>query len=123
MWVGGGSIEFWQKKMFNQDEGKIECAVGNREICFLRGKESRDCFDFISDVGIAVFICLWLLVLPNSNNKMNHLFMCKFQPGLFSPRIKKGILIIRRQKSKLKFVSMFTFHFNHNSYLFYPFQS
>ena len=38
--------------MFNQDEGKIECAVGNREISFLAGQESRDFFDFISDVGI-----------------------------------------------------------------------
>ena len=35
-----------------EDEGEIESAVGNREICFLAGQESRDCFDFISDVGI-----------------------------------------------------------------------
>ena len=40
------------KKMFNQDEGQIECAVGNREMVFLAGQESRDCVDFISDVGI-----------------------------------------------------------------------
>ena len=40
--------------MFNQDEGKIECAVGNREMDFwqVAGQESRECFDFISDVGI-----------------------------------------------------------------------
>ena len=37
--------------MFNQDEGKIECAV-DREIFFLAGQERRDCFDFIFDVGI-----------------------------------------------------------------------
>ena len=29
------------KKMFNQDEGKIECAVGNREICFWRSKKAE----------------------------------------------------------------------------------
>ena len=36
---------------------------------FLAGQESRDCFDFISDVGIRG---IWLLVLPNSNNLINH---------------------------------------------------
>ena len=40
-------IRFFSKKMFNQDEGKIEFVVGNRA-----GQESRDCFDFISDVDI-----------------------------------------------------------------------
>ena len=36
--------------MFNQDEGKIECAVGNREICFWQGKIARIAwFEFISD--------------------------------------------------------------------------
>ena len=30
--------EFSLKKIFNQDEGKIECAVGNRELCFWQGK-------------------------------------------------------------------------------------
>ena len=25
--------------MFNQDEGQIECPVGNREICFWQGKK------------------------------------------------------------------------------------
>ena len=38
----------------------------------LAEQESRDWFDFISDVGFAAFICLWLLVLPNSNNLINH---------------------------------------------------
>ena len=41
-----------KKKMFNQDEGKMECAVGNREMGFLAVQESRDCFVFISDVVI-----------------------------------------------------------------------
>ena len=26
--------------MLNQDEGKIECTVGNREICFWQGKKA-----------------------------------------------------------------------------------
>ena len=38
--------------MFNQDEGKIECAVGNREICVWQGKKAEIVFDLISDVGI-----------------------------------------------------------------------
>jgi len=29
------------KKMFNQDEGKIECAVGNREMGFWLGKKAE----------------------------------------------------------------------------------
>ena len=29
------------KKMFNEDEGKIECAVGNSEICFGRARKPR----------------------------------------------------------------------------------
>ena len=29
------------KKMFNQDEGKIDCAVGNREMCFGRARKPR----------------------------------------------------------------------------------
>ena len=36
------------KKMFNQDEGEIECAD---RMC-LAEQESRYCFDFISDVRI-----------------------------------------------------------------------
>ena len=40
------------KKMFNQDEGKIECAVEKQGDICLAEQESRDCFDFISDVGI-----------------------------------------------------------------------
>jgi len=29
------------KKMFNQDEGKIECAVGNREMGFWQYKKAE----------------------------------------------------------------------------------
>ena len=29
------------KKMVNQDEGKIECAVGNREICVWQSKKAE----------------------------------------------------------------------------------
>ena len=44
----------------------------------LAEQESRDCFDFISDVGICGIICLWLLVLPNSNNLINHVLSVIF---------------------------------------------
>ena len=30
------------KKMFNQDEGKIECAVGSREMGFWPGKKAEN---------------------------------------------------------------------------------
>ena len=45
--------------MFNQDEGKIECGVGNMEICFWQGK--RLFLILFLTSGFAVFICLWLL--------------------------------------------------------------
>ena len=56
------------KKMFNQDEGKIECAVGNREICVWQSKKAEIVLILFLTSGFAAFICLWLLVLPNSNN-------------------------------------------------------
>ena len=55
--------------MFNQDEGNIECAVGNR--CFWQGQgqESLDCLDFIFDVrNRVIYLSFAPLVLPNSNN-------------------------------------------------------
>ena len=63
--------------MFNQDEGKIECAVGNREICVWQSKKAEIVLILFPTSGFAAFICLWLLVLPNSNNLINHvLFIC-----------------------------------------------
>ena len=47
---------------------------------FLAGQESRDCFDFISDVVICgIYLSLRLLVLPNSNNLINHVLCQNFQ--------------------------------------------
>ena len=40
--------------MFNQDEGKIECVVENREIYLRQGKKAMIFLNFISDVGIRV---------------------------------------------------------------------
>ena len=45
--------------MFNQDEGKIECAVGNREICVWQGKKAEFVLILFLTSGFAVFICLW----------------------------------------------------------------
>ena len=41
-------LKFQGKKMFYQDEEKIECALGNRDFGFLAGQESRkaSCFSF-----------------------------------------------------------------------------
>ena len=47
--------------MFNQNERKIEFAVGNGDI-FLAGQESRDCFDVIFEVGIrGIYLSLALV--------------------------------------------------------------
>ena len=54
-----------REKMFKQDEGKIECAVGNREISFWQGKKAEIVLILFLTSGFAVFICLWLSVLPN----------------------------------------------------------
>jgi len=60
------------KKIFNQDEGKIECAVGNREMGVWQGKKAEIVLISFLTSRFAAFICLWLLVLPNSNNLINH---------------------------------------------------
>ena len=62
----------YSKKMFIQDEGKIECAVGNREMGFWLCKKAEIVLISFLTSWFAVFICLWLLVLPNSNNVINH---------------------------------------------------
>ena len=46
------------KKMFNQDEGKIKCAVGNREMGFWLGKKAENVLISFLTSGFAVFICL-----------------------------------------------------------------
>ena len=58
--------------MFNQDEGKIECAVGNREMGFWQDKKAEIALISFLTSGFAVFIRLWLLVLPNLNSLINH---------------------------------------------------
>ena len=37
--------------MFNLDEEKIECALGNKEFCFWQGKKAENVLFFISYVG------------------------------------------------------------------------
>jgi len=67
--------------MFNQDGGKIECAVGNREMGYWQGKKAEIGLISFLTSGFAVFICLWLLVLPNSNNLINHVLSGIFHPS------------------------------------------
>ena len=71
--------------MFNQDEGKIECAIGNREICVWQGKKAVIDLILFLTTGFAAFICLWLMVLPNSKNSINHVFLKNYLP-------KKGLM-------------------------------
>ena len=47
------------------------CGWKQGDMC-LAEQESRDCFILFLTSGFAAFICLWLLVLPNSNNLINH---------------------------------------------------
>ena len=56
---------FFIKKMYNQDKGKIECTVVNRDICFWHGKKAEIGLILFRTSGSAEFICLWLLVMPN----------------------------------------------------------
>ena len=44
------------------------CAFGNRDIWFSSWQESWEGLFLFLTSGFAVFICLWLLVLTNSNN-------------------------------------------------------
>ena len=57
--------------MFYQDEGKIEFAVGNREMFFWQDKKAEIVLILFLTLSFAVYI-IWLLVLPNSNNMINH---------------------------------------------------
>ena len=57
--------------MFNQDEGKIECAVGQGD-GFLVGQESRECFDLISVVGICGIYFSLALGTAKFKNMINH---------------------------------------------------
>ena len=73
------SLTIILKKMFNQDEGKIECVVGNRQMGFWRCKKADIVLILFLTSWFAVFICLWLLVLPNSNNLNNHVLYTLYE--------------------------------------------
>ena len=68
-------VTFYCKKMFDQDEGKIECAVGNREICVWQGKKAE-----------IVLICGIYLSLALGNL---HLQICNFSLLLVTFYYKK----------------------------------
>ena len=48
--------------MFNLDEEKIECALGNKEFCFWQGKKAENVVFLFLTSGLAAVICLWLLI-------------------------------------------------------------
>ena len=64
--------------MFNQDEEKMECAVGNREMGFWQYKKAEIVLILFLMSRFAAFICLWILVLPSSNNLINHVLYTYF---------------------------------------------
>ena len=59
--------------MFNEDEGMRSLKHGDM---FLAGQESRDYFDFISDVGIRGIYLSLALGTANSNNYVDQ--SCSF---------------------------------------------
>ena len=58
--------------MFNQDEGKIKCAVGNREMGLWLGKKAEN----VSDVGICGIYLSLALGTAKPNNLINHVLTC-----------------------------------------------
>ena len=44
--------------MYNLDEEKIECALGNKEICFWQGKRAEIFVFLFLASGLTAFICL-----------------------------------------------------------------
>ena len=62
------------KKMFNLDEAKIECALGNRELFFGRARR-RDCCVFISDVGTRGIYLSLTLGTAKFNHQINHVLL------------------------------------------------
>jgi len=79
--------------MFNQDEGKIKFAVGNREMGFWLGKKAENVLISFLTSGFAVFICLWLLVLPNPNNLINHVLCSLYHTFVFENITKHPVYI------------------------------
>ena len=53
--------------MYSFDEEKMECTVGNNDFCFWNGKIAKNVVVVFLTSGLTAFICLWLLVQPNSN--------------------------------------------------------
>ena len=60
-------------EMYNLGVEKIECTVqlATRSIVFGTARKQRVLLFLTS--GLMAFICLWLLVLPNSNNEIIHI--------------------------------------------------
>ena len=82
--------------MFNQDEGKIEFVVGNREMGYWQGKKAKIVLILFLTSGFTAFICLWLLVLPNSNYLINHI-LCRFYK-----KTKKTTFLIKKMITSFK---------------------
>ena len=52
---------FLKEDEYSRWRKEKECALGNREILFLAGQESRECCIFLSDVGICgIYLSLTL---------------------------------------------------------------
>ena len=59
-------------KMFNQDEGKIECAVGNRDMCFWQGKKAEIVLILFLMSGFAVLFVSGSLYQQIQTTRLNH---------------------------------------------------
>ena len=61
--------------MFNQDRMR----GWKHGDMFLAGQEAKIVLNFFLTSEFAVFICHWLLVLPNSNKQINHVLDYKIR--------------------------------------------
>ena len=52
--------------MFNQDEGKIECEVGNSEICFWQDKRAENVLILFVIRGIYLSLDYWYCQIQTS---------------------------------------------------------
>ena len=52
--------------MYNLDNVKMECTVGDKEFCFWQGKKTETVVMLLLTSGLAAFFCPRPLILPNS---------------------------------------------------------
>ena len=77
--------------MYSLDEEKLKCALGNRDIWLLAWhRKAKNVYYYFWRRDLRyVYICLWLLVHPNSNNWITHGLWLFMQPSIYVLETKK----------------------------------